>query len=44
MKKGLNFNNIPTAGLVVLKFDVDSWKDIDKGTTELLIIPKKLRK
>ncbi|MCQ0112639.1 SixA phosphatase family protein [Zhouia amylolytica] len=37
-------DNLPTAGLVVLKFDVDSWKDIDKGTTELLIIPKKLRK
>ncbi|UNY97869.1 histidine phosphatase family protein [Zhouia spongiae] len=36
-------DNLPTAGLVVINFNVASWKDIDKGTTELVIIPKTLR-
>jgi phosphohistidine phosphatase len=36
-------NNVPTAGLVHLKFDVDSWGDIDKGTTARTIFPKHLK-
>lgn len=33
-------DNLPTSGLVKLKFDIDHWKDLKKGTTEFVIIPK----
>ncbi len=35
--------NVPTTGLVHLSFDVSSWKDVKKGKTEKVIIPKELR-
>jgi phosphohistidine phosphatase len=35
--------NLPTSGLVMISFDIDSWKDIDEGITELIILPKDLR-
>ena len=35
--------NLPTSGLVMINFNIDLWKDIDKGTTELIIFPKNLR-
>lgn len=36
-------DNLPTAGLVHLCFDVDKWNDINKGITKLTIFPKQLR-
>jgi phosphohistidine phosphatase len=36
-------DNLPTSGLVMINFDVDSWKDIKKGTTELMILPRDLK-
>lgn len=35
--------NLPTSGLVMINFDVDFWKDITKGTTELMILPRDLK-
>lgn len=35
--------NVPTSGLIKLKFDIDNWKDLKQGTTELIIIPKELK-
>lgn len=35
--------NLPTSGLVVISFDIESWKDIDNGITELIIFPKQLK-
>ncbi|NNE32169.1 MAG: histidine phosphatase family protein [Winogradskyella sp.] len=39
----VSIDNLPTSGLVKLNFDIDSWEDLTKGTTELLIIPKDLK-
>jgi len=36
-------DNLPTSGLVKIKFEIDNWKDLKKGTTELIIIPKELK-
>lgn len=36
-------DNLPTSGLVLLKFDIDSWADLIKGETELTIFPKDLK-
>lgn len=36
-------DNLPTSGLVMINFDVDSWDIIGEGTTELIIFPKDLR-
>ena len=36
-------DNLPTSGLVLLNFDVHSWKDVKKGTTELMLFPKHLK-
>ncbi|MFP4846904.1 SixA phosphatase family protein [Winogradskyella sp. PE311] len=35
--------NLPTAGLVKLKFEIDKWEELKQGTTELIIIPKELK-
>ena len=35
--------NLPTSGLVMISFDVNSWRDIEKGTTELVLFPKNLK-
>lgn len=35
--------NLPTSGLVKLNIDIDNWKDLKTGTTDLLIIPKELK-
>jgi phosphohistidine phosphatase len=39
----INIENLPTSGLVMIRFDINSWKDVDIGTTELIIFPKNLR-
>lgn len=36
--------NVPTSGLTVINFEINSWKNIDKGITERTIFPKHLRK
>ncbi|MFK5973561.1 MAG: histidine phosphatase family protein [Flavobacteriaceae bacterium] len=36
-------NNVPTSGLVHLKFDISKWKSITKGITQQTIFPKQLR-
>lgn len=36
-------DNVPTCGLVMIEFDTDSWKTIDKGHTKLTLFPKELR-
>lgn len=36
-------DNLPTAGLVHIEFDIDQWAAITKGTTKLKIFPKQLR-
>ena len=36
-------DNVPTAGLVHIKFNVDSWVKVDKGTSETIIFPKHLK-
>ncbi len=36
-------DNLPTSGLVKINFEVDRWKDIKSGQTELIIIPKELK-
>ena len=35
--------NVPTSGLVQLKFATENWKAIDKGITERTLFPKQLR-
>lgn len=36
-------DNLPTSGLVKLDFEIDDWKDLNKGTTNFIIIPKELK-
>ncbi|MBQ0733241.1 SixA phosphatase family protein [Aquimarina celericrescens] len=36
-------DNVPTAGVVVIQFDVEEWKKIKVGKTLLKIYPKSLR-
>ncbi|PKD17862.1 phosphohistidine phosphatase [Salegentibacter salinarum] len=36
-------DNLPTTGLCVIDFDLDSWKDIKTGKTLLQLFPKNLR-
>jgi phosphohistidine phosphatase len=35
--------NVPTAGLVHIRFNVDDWSKVSKGTTERTIFPKHLK-
>lgn len=36
-------DNVPTCGLVMLRFAVESWKDIDNGHTKMTLFPKELK-
>jgi len=36
-------DNLPTCGLVMIDFDVTSWKEIKKGITKLTIFPRDLK-
>lgn len=38
-----HIDNVPTSGLVHLRFEQDSWAKTEKGSTELLLFPKDLR-
>ncbi|PWL37584.1 histidine phosphatase family protein [Flagellimonas aquimarina] len=35
--------NVPTSGLVQIKFETDQWSKISKGITETIIFPKQLK-
>jgi len=35
---------VPTCGLVWIQFEIDSWKDVEKGKTKLFLSPKNLKK
>jgi phosphohistidine phosphatase len=35
-------DNLPTSGVVKIKFEVPSWKQINKGLTEIVVFPKLL--
>ena len=36
-------DNLPTSGLVVISFDIDDWKDVHSGKTDLIILPRDLK-
>jgi len=36
-------DNLPTAGFVMLEFDVDSWSDISTGETKEMVFPRHLK-
>lgn len=36
-------DNVTTSGTVVIKFDIENWNDLGKGTTTHCIFPKQLR-
>ncbi|WP_092581117.1 SixA phosphatase family protein [Hyunsoonleella jejuensis] len=36
-------DNVPTCGVVAIKFDVNKWSEINSGTTEYTIFPKDLK-
>ncbi|TMU56044.1 SixA phosphatase family protein [Flagellimonas algicola] len=36
-------DNVPTSGLVHIKFNTDSWDKVAKGTSETIIFPKHLK-
>ncbi|MGY5849779.1 SixA phosphatase family protein [Salegentibacter sp. F14] len=38
-----SLDNLPTTGLCVIDFEVDSWSEIKKGKTLLTLLPKELR-
>jgi len=40
---GLGIDNVPTAGVVAIQFDIDSWSEVDGGSGTLLFFdyPKK---
>jgi phosphohistidine phosphatase len=35
--------NLPTSGLVKINFEVNHWRDIESGQTQLVLIPKELK-
>ncbi len=39
----ITVHNLPTAGLVQIRFDINSWSDVQKGKSEHIIFPKQLR-
>jgi len=38
----IQFDNLPTCGVVAIKFDIQNWYDLDKGTTLFYMLPKLL--
>jgi phosphohistidine phosphatase len=36
-------DNVPTCGLVMIEFNTDVWKNIDKGHTKMTLFPKHLK-
>jgi len=40
----IDINSVPTCGFVVIDFEIDSWKNLDKGKTVYKVFPKELKK
>lgn len=38
-----SIDNVPTSGLFMLRFDIDSWSDLKPGKTSLTIFPRDLK-
>lgn len=36
-------DNVPTSGFTQIEFDIDSWKDLNKGTTKQTVFPRDLK-
>ena len=36
-------NSVPTCGFAVIDFDIDSWKNLDRGKTVYKVFPKELK-
>ncbi|NMH89488.1 SixA phosphatase family protein [Flavivirga algicola] len=36
-------DNVPTSGVVVIAFDIDNWKNLDKGKTMWTLFPRDLK-
>lgn len=36
-------DNVPTCGVIMIEFDSDTWKNIDKGHTKMTLFPKHLK-
>lgn len=36
--------NVPTSGFVSLSFNIDDWKNLQRGITEVLIFPRELKR
>ena len=39
----VRLDNLPTSGLALIEFDVDSWQAVKEGTTQMIITPKDLK-
>src|SRR5690606_6577365 len=39
----INYDNVPTTGLVVIDFETDHWEDLKSGKTILHLFPKNLK-
>ncbi|WP_452222821.1 SixA phosphatase family protein [Lacinutrix chionoecetis] len=39
----INVENVTTSGFVTIKFDIDSWKNLSRGSTEKIVFPKHLK-
>jgi len=39
----IDINSVPTCGFVVIDFEIDSWKNLDKGKTVYKVFPKELK-
>jgi len=39
----IQFNNVPTCGLIQIKFNINSWKHLNKGDTVFSVFPKDLK-
>jgi len=38
-----HFDNVPTCGLIQIRFNIDSWKNLNKGETIFAVFPKELK-
>lgn len=36
-------DNVPTSGVVIIEFDINDWKDLNKGKTVLTLFPRDLK-
>jgi phosphohistidine phosphatase len=39
----IHFDNVPTCGLIQIRFNIDYWKNLNKGETIFSIFPKDLK-